>query len=361
MTKAVYIHIPFCNTICSYCDFCKFYYNEKIVNNYLQALEREIKSQYKNELIETVYIGGGTPSSLNIKQMEKLFSIIKIFRLKTNYEFTFECNVENINYDKLKFLFKNKVNRLSIGVQTFNQKHLEFLERKHNQEQVFEMINMAKQIGFNNINMDLMYAFKNQTLDDVKEDINLFLKLNIPHISVYSLIIEPHTKLYINKVTNIDEEIDYEMYEQINQTLNNNGYRHYEISNYCQPGFESKHNLTYWNNEQYYGFGLGSSGYIENIRYTNFKNIGKYNQGIIKQDRETIDDKLRLEYEFILGFRKIEGINKKQFYEKFKYSIEDHDVIKKILETKKLIDTGSYIRIADEYIYLSNDILREFV
>ena len=213
--KSVYIHIPFCDTICSYCDFCKYLKNDEWVDKYLVALEKEISLRYKGDEIETIYIGGGTPSSLNLEQLDKLFNILKIINKKESIEFTFECNIENINKDKLKLLYDNGVNRLSIGIQTFNKDLLKYLNRNHTETEVFDKINLAKKIGFKNINIDLIYAIPGQTLSELNKDIDKFLKLDITHISTYSLIIEPHTLLYINKVNNIDEDLDYEMYKKI--------------------------------------------------------------------------------------------------------------------------------------------------
>ena len=359
--KTVYIHIPFCQNICSYCDFCKIYYNSNLVNSYLDALKKEVDKYYRNEQIETLYIGGGTPSSLSIDELKKLFKIIKKVNLTKDNEFTFECNIESIDKEKLKFLYENGVNRLSIGVETFNNKHLLFLERKHTKKEVYEKIKLAKEIGFDNINIDLIYGLPNQTLKELKEDLNYFLKLNIPHLSAYSLIIEPHTKLYITKNKNIDEELDYKMYQLIKETLEENNYIQYEISNYCKKGYKSKHNLTYWNNLKYYGFGLGASGYIDNIRYDNTRSIDRYLDGYYRLNEEKITDQIKLENELILGFRKIKGINKKEFYNKYKRNINDLKIIQKLIKERKLIDDGLNIYINPKYIYLSNDILINFI
>ena len=358
MIKSVYIHIPFCDQICSYCDFCKMFYSENLVDKYLEELKREIEKNYKNELIETLYIGGGTPSSLSLKQLTRLFEIIKIFNLSQNIEFTFECNL-NINYEKLELLFKNKVNRLSFGVQSFNEKNLKFLNRNHNKEDIFNVIENAKKIGFKNINIDLIYALPNQTLKELENDLDLFLKLDVSHISTYSLIIEPNTIIYNNKINNIDEELDYKMYELINKKLKD--YNHYEISNFSKKGYESKHNLTYWNNLEYYGFGLSSSSYINNIRYDNTRSINEYLKGNYILNKEEIDLNKKLEYEFILGFRKIKGINIKDFYNKYNINILDNEIIKKLIKENKLINDNENIYINPKYIYVENSILQEFI
>ena len=357
--KSAYIHIPFCNNICSYCDFCKVFYNEKWVNDYLNALEIEIKTNYKNEILDTIYIGGGTPSSLSIECLNKLFNILKIFKLNKKYEFTFECNIEDINIDKIKILKENKVNRLSIGIQSFNEKNIKLLNRHHTKEEVFEKIKLLKDNGFNNINIDLIYAIPNQTLKELEEDLDCFLKLDIPHISTYSLIIEENTKLYIEGFNNIDDELDYEMYNLINKKLAN--YHHYEISNFAKQGYESKHNLTYWNNNTYYGFGLNAVGYDGKYRYTNTRNINKYLNNNYIYEKEEIPFNEKIENAFILGLRKIDGINIKEFKQKYNLDINDIDIVKKIIKENKLIKDKENIKLNKEYIYISNDILLEFL
>ena len=354
MTKSIYIHIPFCQSICSYCDFAKVYYNEDLVNNYLNALENEIK-QYKKEEVNTLYFGGGTPSSLNEYQLNKLFSITKTFNL-VNAEVTFECNIENINEEKLKILKENNVNRISIGVQTFNKKHLKFLKRNHTLEEVETKINIVKKY-FDNINIDLMYGFPNQTIEELEKDIMEFKKLDVPHISTYSLIIEPHTMIY-DKVKNIDEDLDYLMYKTIIKKLN---YNHYETSNFSKFGYESIHNLTYWNNLEYYGFGCGASGFVNNIRYENTRNIFEYIKGNYRKEEELMTNETNLQNEFILGFRKTDGIYIKRVNEKYNINIEKLDVIKKLINEGKLEIINDHLKITEKYIYLANDILVEFI
>jgi len=356
---SIYVHIPFCDTICSYCDFCKIFYNSKLVDDYLSALSREIDMYYKGEVINTIYIGGGTPSSLSLEQLNVLFNIINKFKLSDNYEFTFECNIESINYDKLKFLYDHGVNRLSIGVQTFNENFLKFLNRNHTCEEVVNKISLAKQIGFNNINIDLIYAIPGETLDDLNYDIDMFLSLDINHISTYSLILEEHTKLYIDGVSSINEDLDRLMYDLICDKLSSNGFIHYEVSNFGKEGFESKHNLVYWNNEHYYGFGCGASGYIDNIRYDNTRSLNKYISGNYRLNEDVLDRNTILENEFILGLRKINGINICDFNKKYGNIFNDV-VNKKILEGK-LINDGNNIYINPNYIYVSNSILIDFI
>ncbi len=356
--KSAYIHIPFCNTICSYCDFCKFLKNKEWVDKYLISLESEIKTLYKGEVLDTLYIGGGTPSCLDINELNRLFNILRIFKLNKTYEFTFECNIENITEELLILLKENRVNRISIGVETFNNKYLEFLNRHHTKDSAINTINLVKKY-FDNINVDLIYAIPGETLEELESDIDILLNLDIPHISTYSLIIEEHTKLYIDKIKNIDEDLDYDMYNLIINKLKD--YNHYEVSNFSKEGYESKHNLTYWNNDKYYGFGCGASGYIDDIRYDNTRSITDYINGKHLLISNKLSKEEEMSNEFILGLRKIKGINKNTFKSKYNIDIKSIDIVNKLLSKNKLIEDENNIYINPEYIYTSNYILEEFI
>ena len=356
---SIYIHIPFCNSICTYCDFCKIFYNKKYINDYLNNLEQEIKVRYKSEIVNTIFIGGGTPSSLDDEELIRLMNIIEIFKLNDNYEFTVECNIESITENKLKIMKKYGVNRISIGVESFDNSIIKLLGRNHTKKDVYNKMGIVKRY-FSNINIDLIYA----AYDDInilKSDIDCFLKLDIPHISTYSLIIEDNTMLKINGMKNIDEDIDYEMYKYIEDALEKNNYIHYEISNYAKNGYQSKHNLVYWNNEEYYGFGLSSTSYINNERITNTKNLRKYLSENYIDVITKVDKDDRIKYELILGFRKLKGINKNRFKEKFDISIYDVPNIRELLINGMLKENDEYIYIPDDWIYKSNEILVKFV
>lgn len=357
--KSAYIHIPFCKSICSYCDFSKMYYNSNFVNSYLNALSNEIKEDYKGEILETIYIGGGTPSSLSIDELKHLFLITNTLNLSDNYEFTIECNIEDVTKEKLELFKNNKVNRISIGVQSFNNKILKYLNRKYDSEIILKKINLAKKY-FDNINIDLIYAVNNETIDDLKKDLKMFLSINIPHISCYSLIIEKNTILYNKNEEYISEDLDRLMYDTIEKTLSSN-YCHYEISNYAKKGFESKHNLCYWNNKEYYGFGLSAASYIENKRINNTRNLKKYIEFNRDKKEEILTKEDKIRYELILGFRKIKGINKKEFYNKYNIDIHDLYNINELLKKGYLNEDDEYIFILKEYIYVSNDILINFI
>lgn len=358
---SVYIHIPFCHKICTYCDFCKLYYDKQLVKSYLQSLEYEINTTYQKERVKTLYIGGGTPSMLDLDELEHLFKVINLLDKKQLQEFTIECNAESLTKEKLLLFKANGVNRLSIGVQTFNNKLLKILGRYHNNKMVFNIIKEAKAIGFNNINIDLIYGINKQTMRNLKKDLKYFLKLDVTHVSFYSLIIEPHTKLYIDSYKEINEDTNVKMYEYINTILKKHHYHHYEISNYAKEGYESKHNLVYWHNDQYYGFGLGSSSYINNKRYENTKNINDYIHNKYIINNKQIDDKEIIQNEMILGLRLIRGINKKVFYQKYHQSIDKVFDIKQLIANKLLIDDGDNIYIPEDKMFISNEVLTTFL
>ena len=360
MVSSVYIHIPFCKSICFYCDFCKMFYYEDFADKYLEALSREIKESYKGEIIKTIYIGGGTPSILSIKQLNKLFEIIKIFKLDNNFEITFEANINDINEELLKLLKKNKVNRLSIGIETINKKFMKLLNRFNDKQEIINNINLVKKY-FNNYNLDLMYAFEGQTIEDLDKDLNFVIELNPTHLSIYSLIIEPHTVLYINKTKPIDDTLECNMYYHIIDRLEKYNYKHYEISNFSKEGFESKHNLVYWNNQEYYGFGLGTSGYVNNVRYTNTRSITDYIDNKFTLEEEHLTKEIDMENYLIFGLRKIDGISKKDFKDKYKCNVEDVFDIISLIKKNLLKDDNGRIYIPKDKLYVSNSILVNFI
>ncbi len=337
------------------------YYEEDLVLSYLDALKKEIDRFYQKETLKTLYIGGGTPSHLSKACLTKLFKIIDTFPLDINYEFTFECNIEDLSLSLLTFLYHHRVNRLSIGVESFLEKNLTFLNRHHTKEEVFKKIVLAKQVGFSNISIDLMYALLNETLQELEKDIDFALSLDVSHISLYSLIIEEHTKIQIEQIEPISEELDLKMYQFIEKKLEQSGYIHYEVSNYAKKGFESKHNLVYWNNDVYYGFGLGASGYIGDVRYTNTRSLNHYLKGNYRYQEEKLSKEIKMSNEMILGLRKLEGIALDDFQKKYEKRVEEVYDIKDLLDSKSLEIEKGYLRIPKDKIYVSNAILVRFV
>lgn len=355
--RSVYVHIPFCKSICSYCDFCKFLHKEEWVNIYLDSLSKEIDEYYENDTAKTIYIGGGTPSCLSIENINKLFNILKKIKVSNSYEITFECNIDDINDELLDTLALYGVNRLSIGIESFNEKNLKFMNRHYNKKEIIEKIKLCRIHDFDNINVDLIYALPNESLFTLKKDLNNILKLGVEHISTYSLIIEEHTMLSYNKVKPIEEELDYKMYTYICKKLNKKGFHHYEVSNFSKTGYESIHNLTYWNNDEYYGFGLGAHGYINDVRYENTRNFNKYIKGEFRFDELMVSNQEEIENELILGLRKLDGINIEEFNKKFDKDIFKEFKIEDALKKGYLRLKGGMLYIPEKYIYIMNEII----
>lgn len=358
MNKGVYIHIPFCNKICSYCDFAKVYYNSKYVEKYLEALKKEILKVYQKDAVDTIYIGGGTPSSLNVLETKKLLTILKIFKRTKDCEITIEVNPESVDLEKLKLYKEFGVNRISVGIETFHPKYLKYLNRDIvDFDHVYKMIRKY----FNNINIDLMYAIYGETKDELEEDIKKICLLNPTHISTYSLIIEPHTKLYVEKTKPIDMDLDFSMYEIIRKTLLQNGYQHYETSNFSKPGYLSRHNLKYWHNENYYGFGLGAAAYLGKNRINNTRSISDYINGNYILEIEEITPIKDMSNHMILGLRLNEGVNILEFNKKYQCDIYEVYPIAKLLEEGYLDLVGNNIKISEKYMYTPNNILINFI
>ena len=359
--RGIYIHIPFCKSICSYCDFCKMIYKPNWADAYLDVLRKEVENYYDGLVVDSIYVGGGTPSTLNLKQLEKLFLIISDFSKSKNYEFTFELNIDDVSIELLKILKKNGVNRLSIGVESTDKYKLQYLNRKHTKKQIQNNMKLIRQMGFINVNLDFMYALPIENFFRMKEDLNTIIKLKPEHISTYSLIIENNTLLSIKETKPISEDIERKMYDYICKKLKKCKYNHYEVSNFAFDGKESKHNLKYWNNEEYYGFGLGASGYIDGVRYENTRSLNEYLKGNFRKEEIYVSKREEMENELILGLRKLEGVNLKKFYEKFNVLIQDVFDFKKVLESNLIEINGDYLRIKEENIYIMNEIINMII
>jgi len=304
--SSLYIHIPFCLHICSYCDFAKVFYRHDWADDYLDALLYEIKDKNLNDDFDTIYIGGGTPSSLTLRQLEKLLKMIAPLAKKVK-EYSIEVNPESMNEEKLDLLKKYGINRLSIGVQTFHDPLLANIERFHTSKQAIELIKQAKMRGFNDINIDLIYGLPNQTLEDIYEDIEIIQSLDLPHISIYSLILEENTILKNQNYQPLSEEEDAYWYDQINEKLKNIGFHHYEVSNYYKQK-PSLHNLTYWHYQDYEGIGLSAHSLKEHYRYENTKSLSKYLRHDYLYEKTKLDKDDELFEKIMMGLRLTEGI-----------------------------------------------------
>ena len=359
--KSLYIHIPFCEHICSYCDFTKLFYFSRFEKPYLEALKREISSKVKNKIF-TLYFGGGTPTALSDEGFEDILSFAAKY-LDIDYEFTVEANVENLTESKLDIIKRCGANRLSIGVQSTCNKLLKEIGRHHTFEDAQKIIKLAKSKGFSNINIDLIYGFKNESLNDLKKDLEEFIKLDIDHISIYSLIVEKGSMFFKKKYPIQEENESRKHYEFIVSFLREHGYERYEISNFARNGKYSRHNLTYWHNEEYYGCGLGASGYENGVRYENTKSLPEYLKGNLFSSSEKITDKELEEYYLITNLRLEKGFPKKDYQEKFGISFEEKykDKIKNFELDKYFNFSGDRVRLNDEGMLLMDFVLLKLI
>ena len=346
--KSLYIHIPFCNKICDYCDFTKLQYFRKFAVSYLDALKDELAS-YNIGKLKTIYVGGGTPTALEDDLFLELLKIIDPFKEGIK-EYTFEANPESLSLEKIKMLKEHGINRVSLGVQTTNDKILQTVNRNHSFEQVKTAIKNLKEQGIDNINVDLILGLPHTSKKILEDDIKNVLSLDVKHISCYGLTVNPHTVLFNKGFEEPSGDILRQYYDIVEDILRENDFIHYEVSNWAKPGYQSEHNLTYWRNEQYYGVGLGASGYIGETRYKDTINLSQYLTRAFISEKEKVSDKDKLTYQIMLNLRTIEGLDIK--YVQDKESIVDELVKEGLLikEQNKLVPTYEGMMILDQII-----------
>ena len=383
----LYIHIPFCKRKCKYCDFISYSNREHLIDRYIECLKYEIRDigisnlhDYKKGLddlinLKTIYIGGGTPSVIDSKYIKEILSEIKQnLKINSDVETTIEVNPGTVNETKLKDYKDAGINRLSIGLQSTNNNTLERIGRIHTYEEFLNTYNLARKIGFSNLNVDLMLALPEQNMEELTEGLEKVIELKPEHISIYSLILEEGTTLYKEieegKYVLTDDDMERKMYWKTKKMLENTGYIHYEISNFAKKGFESKHNLSCWNGEEYIGVGAAAHSYTNNVRYSNIGNIeeyinnfenGKAIDNFVFHEKQTNESKMK-DY-MILGLRKIEGINidifKNKFLQNPLYLFRKE--LEQLINEKLLIVDGNYIKLTDKGLDLANLVWKEFV
>ncbi len=370
---SLYIHIPFCKQKCFYCDFKSYSGKEKYMESYIDALNEEIREKSMGYKIKTIFIGGGTPSYLNEELLKRLLINIKNnLNIAKDCEFTMECNPGTLNKEKLKIMKDNNVNRLSIGLQSIHNNLLKKIGRIHTYEQFKENYYMAKEIGFENINIDIMFGLPNMTVPMWRETLLEMVKLNPEHISAYSLIIEENTcfyKLYNdNKLTIPKEEEEREMYHITKDVLKEYGYNQYEISNYAKKSRQCSHNIVYWKCEEYIGTGVSASSFVNNKRITNIDDISFYinriknHESVSKEIYENSPEDSMEEFMF-MGLRMIEGVDINRFNEKFKKNIYDvyGKEIKKHINNELLVSSQGKLYLTPKGIELSNYVMSDFI
>lgn len=382
----LYIHIPFCKQKCSYCDFCSYANKESFVKRYMQCVLKEIievgnnnKTDFENGkddlfLVKTVYIGGGTPSLIDSKYITRVIEDIKLnFEVDEKAEITIEVNPGTVTLEKLEDYYKAGINRLSIGLQSTHEHLLKEIGRIHTYLDFIDTYRFARDAGFKNINVDLMIGLPNQTLEEVQDSIEEIVSMEPEHISVYSLILEENTPLFKKVEEGLelpDEELERKMYWAVKQTLEQNGYIHYEISNFAKKGYESKHNLDCWNQKEYIGIGIAAHSYTNGIRYSNIENLEQYiknyeedntEENLVFHEKQDMES-MQKEY-MLLGLRKIEGVSIQEFKIKFVANpvFLYHAQLEKLVNEELLEIDGDRIKLTNKGLDLANIVWEEFV
>ena len=368
---SAYVHIPFCTQICYYCDFSKVFIKNQPVDSYLEHLLQEFYS-YDIQKLRTLYIGGGTPTALSASQLEVLLEgLTKNLDLSVLEELTIEANPGDLDADKIAVLKNSAVNRVSLGVQTFDDKMLKKIGRSHTEKDICENIDRLKMAGFDNISIDLIYALPGQTMEQVKDNVAKAIALDIPHMSLYSLILENHTvfmnRMRRGKLPLPKEELEAEMFEYIIAELERAGFEHYEISNFSKPDFESRHNLMYWDNAEYYGIGAGASGYVDGVRYKNHGPIRHYlkavEEGSARINEEHLSQREQMEEEMFLGLRKKSGVSMAHFEEKFERSFQElyGDIVKDLIQQGLMQLDDDRVRMTKRGLFLGDTVAERFI
>lgn len=382
----LYIHIPFCKQKCSYCDFCSYANKESFIKRYIQCVLKEIievgnnnKIDFENGkddlfLVKTIYIGGGTPSLIDSKYIVQIIEDIKLnFEIDEKAEITIEVNPRTVTLEKLEDYKRAGINRLSIGLQSTHEHLLKEIGRIHTYLDFLDTFRFAREAGFENINVDLMIGLPNQTLEEVKDSIEEIVSMEPEHISVYSLILEENTPLFKKVEEGLElpnEDLERKMYWAVKQTLEQNNYIHYEISNFAKQGYESKHNLDCWNQKEYIGFGVAAHSYTNGIRYSNIENLEQYiknyeedktEENLVFHEKQDMEA-MQKEY-MLLGLRKIDGVSIQEFKIKFVANpvFLYHDKLEKLVNEELVEIDGDQIKLTNKGLDLANIVWEEFI
>ena len=359
---SLYVHIPFCEKICDYCDFIKLQYFRKFAIPYLEALEKELES-YDIGMLYTIYVGGGTPTALEDDLFEKLLKMLFPYtQQKCFVEYTVEANPESLSETKIKLMKQYGVNRVSLGVQSTDDRILEAINRHHTFKQVKEAVSLLKENGIDNINADLILGLPHASKELFKKDLENIVDLGVNHISCYSLTVHPHTVLFNKKFKPIDDDDMRELYDIAHEYLKSKGFAHYEVSNWAESN-ASLHNITYWRNQQYYGCGLGASGYIGDIRYKNTVNLDKYLKHEYVEEREVLTKRDKYVYEIMLALRSVHaGLTLSHIKEEYDVDLyEKWDVIEELIKEELIMYHAGEIAITYEGMMVLDQIILKLI
>ena len=362
MCKAAYIHVPFCHHICAYCDFFRSIYNDSLANRWLEAIQKEIKETIKKDL-NTIYIGGGTPSALSAQQLRTLLECLKPYA-KHCEEYTMEANIESLDAEKLAIAHALGVNRVSLGVQTLQPSLLDLIHRKHRAQDIEKSIAMIHATGIHNISIDLIYGLPSQTLEMWQQDLKTIVdRFAIQHISLYALTIEPHSEFGRKGVRNIDEDVEADMYDFAIKFLSEHGFEHYEISNFAKPGYASRHNQTYWRYDDFYGIGCGASGKQDHYRYDNTRNIATYLKEGASPSKIVLSKEDEMFEMLMMSLRMKKGMDIDTFNKRFDCDFKEvyKQPLKEAQKQGLLEIEGHVIRATTHGYYILNDVLIPFL
>lgn len=362
---SAYIHIPFCVSKCKYCSFVSGSDLSK-KKGYLLSLLKEIDYYYHGEPLKTLYIGGGTPSCLDADELKY---IVKNFSFQNNPEITIEVNPNDIDYNYALELKNIGFNRVSIGAQSFNDDILKQIGRRHSSDEIVQSVKTFKDAGFRNVSLDFIYGLPNQSKQCFEDDIKKAVSIGVEHISLYGLKIDQGCYFYNNIPDNLpDDDVQADMYLSAHEYMKNNGYNHYEISNYAKSGYESKHNTNYWKCGEYYGFGLSSHGYLNGVRYSNTTVLEEYmNNPTIREFGKILTKHEMLEERIFLGLRLSEGIDVHSINEEFEIDFDKKykNVLKKYINSGHILETNKGYKLSDNMqsngFLVSNIILADFL
>ncbi|WP_376768668.1 radical SAM family heme chaperone HemW [Paenibacillus foliorum] len=373
---AVYIHIPFCTNKCHYCDFNSYVLKGQPVMDYLDALEREMEQTVQlvpPQQIETIFVGGGTPTVLLPDQMESFLQRVRTYfpNQSAELEFSMEANPGTTDKEKLQAMKEGGVNRISFGVQSFDNALLEGIGRIHNTDDVYRSIENARSVGFTNMSIDLMFGLPNQTVTVMNDTLDKALALGLKHYSIYGLKVEEHTLFHSlyqkNQLPLPDEDEEVEMFLLIMKRLKQAGYEQYEISNFAKQGYESRHNSMYWLNRSYYGLGAGAHGYMYGKRHVNIKGVQPYIDstlnGLPLLEQYEISEQDAMEDFMMVGLRMLCGVKRSDFSKQFGKELEDvfGDQLVRLTERKLLEPTEDGYRLSEHGLLLGNEVFGEFV
>ena len=373
----LYIHIPYCIHKCGYCDFNSHPIKHDEMDKYVDALMAEMNHYAKiyssNKIIRTIFLGGGTPTTLAAYQLERILKEChKKFKIESSAEITIEANPATIDIEQLKSIRQAGYNRISIGVQSFDEKELKLLDRAHGPAEIHSTVDRAREAGFDNLSLDLMFAVPNQSLSNWENNLRQALDKNPEHLSTYNLTIEQGTafaKLQANgKLTMPDDEHQLELYKRTIELLTNKGFHHYEISNFARPGKESRHNITYWKNTNTLGLGAGASSYMNGTRFKNINLPAHYIRQVVDKQTavehsETLEPRQAMGETILLGLRLLKGINIDKFEKRFHISFKNifGNIISALKEQELITVEGDYLRLSKKGLFLADSVILEFI